>query len=165
MRGQAAVPVVSAPSKLCKIGMLTGGGVQVMTNAGHLSEDEATLLELIAQWAKAVREENLAGIRANHDPDILMFDVPPPFLSRGLEAYMATWKIFYPSQARPIAFDFEEVEITAGSGVAFATAIGHCDYVEHGEKTDLKFRLTMGFRKKDGQWRIVHEHHSVPATD
>ena len=165
MRGQVAVPVVSAPSKLCKIGMLTGGGVQVMTNAGHLSEDEATLLELIAQWAKAVREENLAGIRANHDPDILMFDVPPPFLSRGLEAYMATWKIFYASQARPIAFDLEEVEITAGSDVAFATAIGHCDYVEYGKKTDLKFRLTMGFRKKDGQWRIVHEHHSVPATD
>ena len=165
MRGQAAVPVVSAPSKLCKIGMLTGGGVQVMTNAGHLSEDEATLLELIAQWAKAVREENLAGIRANHDQDILMFDVPPPLLSRGLDAYMATWKIFYASQARPIAFDLEEVEITAGSDVAFATAIGHCDYVEYGKKTDLKFRLTMGFRKKDGQWRIVHEHHSVPATD
>lgn len=165
MRGQAAVPVVSAPSKLCKIGMLTGGGVQVMTNAGHLSEDEAILLELIAQWAKAVREENLAGIRANHDQDILMFDVPPPLLSRGLDAYMATWKIFYASQARPIAFDLEEVEITAGSDVAFATAIGHCDYVEYGKKTDLKFRLTMGFRKKDGQWRIVHEHHSVPATD
>jgi uncharacterized protein (TIGR02246 family) len=127
------------------------------------SNDEAALRELIAQWAKAVRDENLAGIRANHDPDILMFDVPPPFLSRGLEAYMATWKIFYPSQARPIAFDLEEVEITAGHDVAFATAIGHCGYIEHGAKTDLKFRLTMGFRKSAGQWRIVHEHHSVPG--
>jgi ketosteroid isomerase-like protein len=112
-----------------------------------------------------VRDENLPGIRANHEPDILMFDVPLPFLSRGLEAYMATWQIFYPSQSRPIAFDFEEVEITAGSDVAFATAIGHCDYMEHDKKADLKFRLTMGFRKRNGQWRIVHEHHSVPATD
>jgi ketosteroid isomerase-like protein len=128
------------------------------------SEDEAALQELIAQWAKAVRDENLPGIRANHDPDILMFDVPPPLLSRGLEAYMTTWSIFYPSQARPIAFDFEEVEITAGSDVAFATAIGHCEYIEHGKNTDLKFRLTMGFRKRNGEWRIVHEHHSVPAT-
>jgi ketosteroid isomerase-like protein len=48
--------------------------------------DEAALRELIAHWAKAVRDENLPGIRANHDPDILMFDVPPPFLSRGLDA-------------------------------------------------------------------------------
>jgi ketosteroid isomerase-like protein len=135
-----------------------------MPRLEDLSEDEAALRELIAQWAKAVRDENLPGIRANHDPDILMFDVPPPFLSRGLEAYMTTWQIFYPSQARPIAFDLEEVEITAGSDVAFATAVGHCDYIEHGKKTDLKFRLTIGFRKSNDQWRIMHEHHSVPAT-
>jgi uncharacterized protein (TIGR02246 family) len=135
------------------------------TNPKAPGGDEAALRELIAAWAKAVRDEDLAGIRANHDPDILMFDVPPPFLSRGLDAYMATWQIFYPCQARPIAFDFEEVEVTAGSDVAFATAIGHCGYIEHGERTDLKFRLTMGFRKWDGRWRIVHEHHSVPATD
>jgi ketosteroid isomerase-like protein len=145
--------------------MLTGGGLSVMPGTGDLSEDEAALRELITQWAKAVRDENLPGIRANHDPDILMFDVPPPFLSRGLEAYMTTWKVFYPSQARPIAFDFEEVEITAGNEVAFATAVGHCGYIEHSKRTDLKFRLTMGFRKRNGQWRIVHEHHSVPATD
>src|ERR1700679_2585231 len=128
------------------------------------TKDYAELRDLIARWSKAVRDQNLAGIRAHHDPDILMFDVPPPFLSRGLEAYMTTWQIFYPSQARPIAFDFEEVEITAGSDVAFATAIGHCDYIEQGKKTGLKFRLTMGFRKTNGQWLIVHEHHSVPAT-
>jgi ketosteroid isomerase-like protein len=90
-----------------------------MPSMGGLNEDEKALRELISQWAKAVRDENLPGIRANHDPDILMFDVPPPFLSRGLEAYMATWQIFYPSQSRPIAFDFEEVEITVGSDVAF----------------------------------------------
>jgi uncharacterized protein (TIGR02246 family) len=136
-----------------------------MLSMRDLSEDEAALRELIAQWAKAVRDENLPGIGANHDPDILMFDVPPPLLSRGLDAYMATWQLFYPSQVRPIAFDFDEVEITAGSDVAFATAIGHCNYMEHGKETDLNFRLTMGFRKGDGGWRITHEHHSVPATD
>jgi uncharacterized protein (TIGR02246 family) len=135
------------------------------TNPTAITDDEAALRELIAGWAKAVRDEDLPGIRANHDPDILMFDVPPPFSSRGLDAYMATWQIFYPSQVRPITFGFEEVEITAGSDVAFATATGHCCYMERGERTDLKFRLTMGFRKRDGQWRIVHEHHSLPATD
>lgn len=128
--------------------------------------DEAALRELIARRAKAVRDENLPGIRANHDPSILMFDVPPPFLSRGLDAYMATWAKFYPSQAKPVTFDFAEVEITAGNDVAFATAIGRCDYIERSGKTiDLKFRLTMGFRKQYGQWCVVHEHHSLPATD
>jgi ketosteroid isomerase-like protein len=27
------------------------------------------------------------------------------------------------------------------------------------------FRLTIGLRKVGGDWRIAHEHHSVPAND
>jgi len=119
--------------------------------------------ELISKWAQAVRDEDLAGIQAHHAEDFLMFDVPPPFLSRGLDAYMETWKIFYPLQARPITFYFEQIEVTTGDEVAFATAIGTCGYIEHCERTDLKFRLTMGFQKREGQWLIVHEHHSIPA--
>ena len=124
---------------------------------------DAEIRGLIAKWEQAVRDEDLAGIQAHHAEDFLMFDVPPPFLSRGLDAYMETWKIFYPSQARPITFYFEQIEVTAGDEVAFATAIGTCGYIEHRERTDLKFRLTMGFQKREGQWLVVHEHHSIPA--
>lgn len=73
-----------------------------------------------------VREENRAGIRADHDSEILMFDVPPPFLSQGLDAYMKTWEMFLSSAEKPVAFDFHDVKITAGKDVAFATATGQC---------------------------------------
>ena len=121
------------------------------------------IAELIAKWTQAVRHEDFAGIRAHHSDDFLMFDVPPPFQSRGLDAYMDTWKTFYQSQARPITFYFEQTEITASDTVAFATAIGTCGYIEDGVKTSLKFRLTMGFEKREGRWLILHEHHSLPA--
>jgi ketosteroid isomerase-like protein len=128
--------------------------------------DAAALRQIFENWAKAVRDEDFPGIRANHDPNILMFDVPPPFLSRGLDPYMATWDTFYKGQARPVVFDFDELEVTAGSDVAFATTIGRCVYIDRaGEKTNLRFRLTMGFRKRAGQWFVVHEHHSIPAIE
>ena len=92
-----------------------------------------------------------------------MFDVPPPFLSRGLDAYMATWETFFAWQAKPVQFDLHDIAITAGNDVAFATALGRCCDLSSGERVDLEFRLTMGFRKLDGQWRILHEHHSIPA--
>ena len=129
------------------------------------SKDEADIRALIERWAKAVREEDAEGIRADHDSEILMFDVPPPFLSRGLDAYMATWETFFAWQAKPVQFDLHDIAITAGNDVAFATAIGRCCDLSSGEKVDLEFRLTMGFRKDEGRWRIVHEHHSIPATD
>jgi len=139
-----------------------------MATTGHnqATNDEAEIRELIARWSKAVRDQNLEGIRADHDPQILMFDVPPPFLTRGLDAYLETWKTFFAWSTKPVAFDFRDVEVAAGPEVAFATAIGSCSGTErNGEEIQLEFRLTLGFRKCDGRWRIVHEHHSVPATD
>jgi uncharacterized protein (TIGR02246 family) len=126
--------------------------------------DEAQIRALIEQWSKAVRDENRAAIRADHDADILMFDVPPPFLSRGLDAYMATWETFFASAEKPVSFAFHDVEVTCGADVAFATATGRCVNIDgNGKREPLEFRLTMGLRKIDGKWRIVHEHHSLPA--
>jgi hypothetical protein len=53
------------------------------------SQDEMDIQALIERWSRAAREENRAGIRANHDSEMLMFDVPPPFLSRG---WMPIWR-------------------------------------------------------------------------
>jgi uncharacterized protein (TIGR02246 family) len=129
------------------------------------STDEREIRALIERWAKAVREENRSGIRADHDSEILMFDVPPPLLSRGLDAYMATWELFFSCSERPVTFDFRDVKITAGTDVAFATAIGHCVAVDaSGKREELEFRLTVGLRKFDGRWRVMHEHHSLPAV-
>jgi ketosteroid isomerase-like protein len=33
------------------------------------------------------------------------------------------------------------------------------------DRDGFLFRLTVGLRKVDGDWRITHEHHSEPARD
>jgi uncharacterized protein (TIGR02246 family) len=129
------------------------------------SNDEAEIHALVERWAEAVREENRAAIRADHDPGILMFDVPPPLFSRGLDAYMATWEMFFSSVEKPVAFAFHDVQVTCGQDVGFVTAVGRCVNIDtNGKREPLEFRLTMGLRKVDGRWRVMHEHHSLPAT-
>src|SRR5580698_3021747 len=88
--------------------------------------DESEIRALIDRWAQAVRDEDRPAIRAGHDPSILMFDVPPPFLSQGLDAYMATWETFFAAAEKPVAFAFHDVRVTCGNDVAFATAVGRC---------------------------------------
>ena len=61
----------------------------------QISADEAAIRDLVESWARAVRSKDLGGILAHHSEDMLMFDVPPPFESRGLEAYRETWNLFY----------------------------------------------------------------------
>ncbi|HEV8591221.1 MAG TPA: nuclear transport factor 2 family protein, partial [Pyrinomonadaceae bacterium] len=118
----------------------------------------------IERWAEAVRAKDYDKILKDHAPDILMFDVPPPIQSKGTEEYKKTWDLFFSASPTPPIFDIKKLDITAGIDVAFATALMQCVVVEKsGDKYDLDFRLTVGLRKIDGRWTIVHEHHSIPA--
>ena len=77
---------------------------------------------------------------------------------------MATWEKFLSWSETPVIFDFHDVKVTAGSDVAFATGIGRCAGIDpNGKREPLEFRLTIGLRKFDGRWRVMHEHHSLPA--
>jgi uncharacterized protein (TIGR02246 family) len=128
--------------------------------------DEAAIRSTIESWAAAVRRKDLAAILQNHSPDLVMFDVPPPFQSRGLDAYRKTWDLFYSWTNDPIPFDIREMSITAGKDVAFAVAtMGCAEPGAGGKPKPLDFRLTVGLRKIDGRWTVTHEHHSVPAGD
>jgi uncharacterized protein (TIGR02246 family) len=129
------------------------------------SADETAIRDLVENWAAAVRARDLKGILANHSPEILMFDVPRPLESKGIEAYRKTWDIFFSWADDPVVFDFSKMEISAGRDIAYVTALMRCAGTEtSGERLALEFRLTMGLRKIDGQWIIEHEHHSIPAS-
>jgi len=129
---------------------------------------EGQIKALIEAWADAVRRHDLEGIFAHHDPNIVMFDVPPPLQSRGLAEYRKTWDLFFTYHKPSQSFDIEDLKITAGADVAFAVAIMRCGsgtLSGPAEEGGFLFRLTVGLRNIDGDWRITHEHHSVPAAD
>lgn len=133
--------------------------------ATNRATDEALIRDLVENWARAVRTKNLNGILANHSPDILMFDVPPPIQSNGIEEYRKTWDLFFSWCQDSGVFDIREMNITAGNDVAFVTALMRCAGTEsNGDKTELDFRLTVGLRKIGDQWIVTHEHHSIPAS-
>ena len=134
----------------------------------HANSEEPRIRALLESWADAARRHDVPAILAHHDPDIVMFDLPPPLQCRGIAAYEQTWDLFFRYHAPGTAFDIEELAVTAGQDVAFAVAIMRCGPCASGNPADkdgFLFRLTVGLRKIDGDWRIAHEHHSIPATD
>jgi len=129
------------------------------------TDDKAEIRSLIESWAAAVRRKDMDGILAHHADDFVMFDVPPPLVLRGLEAYRKSWPQFFAASPTPSAFDIRELTIEADGNVAFAVALMRCGIVEGDASNTLDFRLTIGLRKIAGRWTFMHEHHSVPATD
>jgi uncharacterized protein (TIGR02246 family) len=124
--------------------------------------DEQQIRDLIERWATAVHGGDLAIVLADHAPDIVMFDVPPPEQGvRGIDAYRATWPGFFAYQASGAVFDLESLEVTAGPDVAFAFALLRCGTPEEFERRpERRLRLTIGLRKAAGRWMVTHEHHS-----
>jgi len=125
--------------------------------------NENKIKNLIENWALAVRSKNIEGILAHHSEDFVMYDVPEPFQSVGLEAYRKTWDLFY-KYTKPGVFDIHELNIVAGENVAFAFAKMQCSDNSDGKGfTPLDFRLTIGLKKINDQWTVIHEHHSIPS--
>jgi uncharacterized protein (TIGR02246 family) len=129
--------------------------------------DEAAIRELITGWADAVHTGDLGTLLADHDSDIVMFDVPPPHRGvRGIDAYRDVWPPFFEWLRQGSQFEIIELEVTTGADVAFAWALLRCGTPEDYEKEPDKWlRLTVGLRKRDGRWTVTHEHHSFCHTD
>lgn len=76
-----------------------------MTDKPNVSGDEAAVRSVIEAWAGAVRRRDRPGILQGHSPGLVMFDVPPPFKSIGLEAYRKTWDLFFTWSSEPVRFE------------------------------------------------------------
>ena len=125
--------------------------------------NEIQIRKLIENWAMAVRNKDMEKILAHHSEDIVMYDVPEPFKSEGIEAYRKTWDLFF-TYTKLGVFDIQELHIVADENVAFCFATMKCsDKSDTTEFVELPFRLTIGLRKINNQWTIVHEHHSIPS--
>ncbi|OBB57998.1 DUF4440 domain-containing protein [Mycobacterium sp. 852013-51886_SCH5428379] len=124
--------------------------------------DETTIRELITRWVGAVAACDQDGAVADHDDDIVMFDVPPPYDGvHGIDAYRDTWPSFFDYLRSGAKFELLDLTVTAGDDVAFAYGLLRCGTDElFAANPDNRLRLTMGLRKRDGRWVIAHEHHS-----
>lgn len=135
------------------------------TGSPAAGSDEQQIRQLIESWAAAVRRGDLDAVVSDHDADIVMFDVPPPYQGiRGMDAYRESWPPFFEYLAKGASFDFVELNVVAGVDVAFVYALLLCDTPEGtAANPDNRLRLTVGLRKRGGRWIVTHEHHSFPS--
>lgn len=132
-----------------------------------MTDNETEIRGVIETWVAAIQTGDLAGVRANHTDDIVMFDVQPPFDGvRGAAAYRDTWPPFFEFIAGGATFELLELDVTTGDTVAYAHGLLRCGKPEDfAANPDNRLRMTMGLRKVNDRWQIAHEHHSFPMTD
>lgn len=117
--------------------------------------------KIINDWAAAVRTRNIDRMLSHHAREMLMFDFVGPPRIVGLDTYRRTWiEQFFPWHGGTGRFDLVDLKVTAGSDVAFATALLECAGTENGRPVAFTLRLTICLEKRDSEWTVVHEQHS-----
>ena len=62
------------------------------TSQANQTRDEAEIRKLIAAWSRALEAKDLDGLVANYAPDVLLYDVKPPYKSEGVAAVRRVWE-------------------------------------------------------------------------
>jgi PhnB protein len=133
-----------------------------MTTVESRAREQAHIRRRIESWTAALRARDLDGVLSHYAPDILAFDLAPPLRQRrdALGKGLAEW---FPTFEGPIGYEVCDLVVTVGDDVAFSHGVNRLTGKRtSGESTDVWLRATVGFRKLDGEWMIVHEHASVP---
>lgn len=125
------------------------------------ANNEMQIRALINEWAKAIRAKNAESVLSHYVAGFVHFSLAPPLVStatdaKGLNAWFATWQ-------GSIGYEIRNLHITVGDDAAFSYSLTRLSGTKtDGERNDIWFRHTLGFRKIGGEWKIAHEHESVP---
>lgn len=126
-------------------------------------DDQATLRALAADWRAALEARDLDGLMASYADDVVLYDAKPPFRLRGAASYRAMWAECLPYFPPRFTVRHQDLEITVQGDLAFAHGLARIDAVDGALGGPATwFRATLCYRRIDGQWRVVHEHVSVP---
>ena len=125
--------------------------------------DETQIRALIDDRVKATRAKDVDGAMLHIASDVLLFDVINPLQYSGSEALKKRAEGWFSSFQGPIGYEVSGLRIAAGEDVAFSHSLNRVSAkMLNGEKLEMWWRSTIGYRKIDGKWMVTHEHNSVP---
>ncbi len=127
----------------------------------HTTETE--IRALIESWQQAVMLKDIDKIVSYYADDITSFDAVTALQFKGKAAYRAHWEACMKVCPGPGIFEFHQLHVVPAADIAFAHWLAHCGGTdEKGETKACWMRVTAGYQRINGQWRVVHEHWSAP---
>jgi PhnB protein len=130
-----------------------------MTNEVGTNEEARVRAVVQGAWA-AIGAKNAEKALAHYARDLVHYSLAPPLRdpldAKGLNAWFATWR-------GTIGIESRDLVVHTAGDVAFCTSLNRMTGTKtDGTAVDLWFRKTVGLRRRNGEWEIVHEHESVP---
>jgi ketosteroid isomerase-like protein len=147
-------------------GLAAGAIIAIGIAASHAeskASDHQRIIQLEHGLA-AAKTVDQAMSYYEDSPDLVVFDVIPPAQYVGATAWRKDLEGFFAAYPGPSHIELSRLQIVNDGRIGFAHSIQtFSGTAKDGKKTNIVFRVTDCLEKKDGKWKIVHEHISVPV--
>jgi uncharacterized protein (TIGR02246 family) len=128
-----------------------------------MADAEQELRALVEERVRAVRDKDAATLAERLDREIVTFDAVPPLNSRGKDAVAQRTQAWFDSYDGPIGYEVDDLQVSVDGDLGVCSFLYHVTgTITSGDQVDMWVRATLGCRRSDGAWRIVHDHESVP---
>jgi PhnB protein len=124
--------------------------------------DKTAIRAVIEDIERAMHDRDARAVFAHYTSDAMIFDLAPPLVSATgtdpakLDAWFDGWQGPIERMARDLA-------VTVDRDLAFAHGLSRTSATtKDGRRVVFWTRFTLGLMRIGGQWKIVHEHESVP---
>lgn len=125
--------------------------------------DAELIKKEIERRVHAIREKDADAVLRGYAADVLTFDLVEPLCNRGVAAVRTRLTEWLGSFATPIDYAISGVELSVAGDVAFDSHFVHVRGTgKNGNAIAMWFRESVGWRKIEGEWKVVQQHSSVP---
>ena len=125
--------------------------------------DEQQILELMAKWRAALERKDVAAMMEDYAEDALLFDGIPPYKTEGVDGIRQVWENCLPYFPDEFKSEHRDIQIHVSGDTAIAHGLHHFVPTPADHPCGQTWlRVTIGFRRIAGQWKVVHEHASIP---
>lgn len=126
-------------------------------------QDEAEIRRLIAEWSAALEAKDVDALTANYTPESVLYDAIPPYKTVGKDAIRESWSNCLPYFPETFKSEHRDITIHVSGDLAVVHGLHHFIPTPADHPCGQNWmRVTVAFRRIGGQWKVVHEHVSVP---
>ena len=123
----------------------------------------AELATLVDARVSAVAAKDVGALIAQYAEDFSLFDAVGSLRDTGRDAERVRLERWFGAYRTSIDLRIRDLEVVADGDVAFAHYVFHVSgTMVDGTDVAMWVRSTVGFRRGEAGWKIVHEHSSVP---
>ena len=138
-----------------------GKEYDMKADSSSLEQDEKALISILNEMCKSMTGAQSTKEWAN---DAIWFDVAP-FASRGIETALKQFDSAF-SQLSSFVIDILRTDSFINGDMAILCSVQKWSIVtkDGTHVPPMLIRQTNCFERRQGEWKVIHEHSSVPAS-